>query len=69
METNEELIDEKDECLLSVTVKPANPWEVSSLYEFNYFCCPECDSKSPSAQEFINHASSNHPWVSQMTID
>ena len=47
-----------------------NPWAVSSIFEFNYFCCPECDFstrsdfKTESIQEFINHASSHHPWVS-----
>ena len=47
-----------------------NPWDVSSIFEFNYFCCPECDFKVQSdehietKQEFVDHASSNHPWVS-----
>jgi hypothetical protein len=47
-----------------------NPWDVSSIFEFNYFCCPECDFKIQSdehtetKQEFVDHASSNHPWVS-----
>jgi hypothetical protein len=50
--------------------KSWNPWAVSSIFEFNYFCCPECDFstrsdfKTESIQEFINHASSHHPWVS-----
>ena len=66
IETNENIIDQKDDNLLNVLLKPTNPWEVSSLYEFNYFCCPECDIKSTSAQEFINHASYYHPWVSQI---
>ena len=52
-----------DQCLLSI-VKEDNPWDVSSLYDFNYYCCPECDSKSQNKQDFINHASNNHPWVS-----
>ena len=47
-----------------------NPWDISSIFEFNYFCCPECDFstrsdfKTESIQEFINHALSHHPWVS-----
>ena len=50
--------------------KSWNPWAVSSIFEFNYFCCPEChfstrsDFKTESIQEFINHAASHHPWVS-----
>ena len=50
--------------------KSWNPWAVSSIFEFNYFCCPECDFKirsdfnTETKQQFVNHASSNHPWVS-----
>ena len=46
-----------------------NPWEVTSLFEFNYFFCPECefktrsDSIAKSAQNFVNHASHSHPWA------
>merc|ERR1712173_40506 len=41
--------------------KSSNPWDVSSIYDFNFFCCPECDKKSQSKQDFIDHASANHP--------
>ena len=44
--------------------KSSNPWDVSSIYDFNFFCCPECDKKSQSKQDFIDHASANHPQVS-----
>ena len=54
----------EDDVSLNI-VKEDNPWEVSSLFDFNYFCCPECDSKSQNKQDFINHASNNHPWVSR----
>ena len=29
-----------------------NPWIVSSIYDFSYFCCPECDEKLESKQDF-----------------
>ena len=45
-------------------VKVPNPWEVTSIYDFYYFCCPECDCKSQNKQDFVNHASNIHPWVS-----
>ena len=45
-------------------VKQKNPWNAHSIFEFSYFCCPECDSKLPVKQDFIDHASINHPWVS-----
>ena len=38
-----------------------NPWDVNSIYDFNYFCCPECDIKSKTKQDFVDHASSTHP--------
>ena len=41
-----------------------NPWDVYSIFEFNYFCCPECDARSQNKQDFVNHATSNHPHVS-----
>lgn len=49
-------------------VKQNNPWNAHSIFEFSYFCCPECDSKLPVKQDFIDHASINHPWVSTIFI-
>ena len=38
-----------------------NPWaDVQSIYDFNFFCCPECDCKSRTKQDFVNHASKSH---------
>ena len=41
-----------------------NPWKASSIFEFHYFCCPECDCKSHTKQAFVDHASTYHTWVS-----
>ena len=39
-----------------------NPWSVNSIYDFSYFCCPECEnSKYELKQDFVNHALSAHP--------
>ena len=38
-----------------------NPWVVTNLDEFLFFCCPECDSQSPNKALFINHALIEHP--------
>merc|ERR1712105_174039 len=35
-------------------------WLASSIFDFCYFCCPECDEKSKDKQEFVNHASAYH---------
>ena len=42
-----------------------NPWEVSSLFKFAYFCCPECDLKVHKKQDFVNHAFEMHPTRAQ----
>ena len=46
------------------TVDNKNPWKVSSIFDFCYFCCPECDDKSKSKQDFVNRASAYHDGVS-----
>ena len=40
-----------------------NPWLVTKWEEFLYFCCPECDEKSQSKEDFVNHALSVHPMA------
>ena len=37
-----------------------NPWNVSSINHFIFFCCPECDIKVKDSQDFINHALEIH---------
>ena len=41
-----------------------NPWIVSSIFDFNFFNCPECDERSKTKQDFIIHASMYHVGVS-----
>lgn len=38
-----------------------NPWDVQTVYLFQYFNCPECLFKVQEKQEFINHACTDHP--------
>ena len=38
-----------------------NPWNIQSIYEFQFFICPSCIFKNHSKQEFINHAYEYHP--------
>ena len=35
-------------------------WNVESLEDFLYYCCPECDNRNPSRDEFLHHALSVH---------
>ena len=43
------------------TIKKENPWDIKSIYEFQYFNCPSCVYKHNSKQEFICHAYEFHP--------
>lgn len=38
-----------------------NPWSVSTLEDFLFYCCPECPHKYRSSISFTNHAVKNHP--------
>ena len=40
---------------------PNNPWHIQSLYDLLFFVCPSCTYKNNSKQEFVEHASSEHP--------
>ena len=46
---------------MAMTLKLENPWDVESLYEFQYFVCPSCLYKHGSKQDFVCHAFDNHP--------
>ena len=37
-----------------------NPWKVQNIYEFNYYCCPECVFRSKEDMSFQAHALQNH---------
>ena len=37
------------------------PWNVESLEDFLYYCCPECDEKNQSRNGFLCHALEYHP--------
>ena len=58
-QSNEVFLEEDQE---QHYVSHNNPWSVNSIYDFSYFCCPECeDSKWEFKQDFVNHALSTHP--------
>ena len=43
--------------------KIENPWDIRSLYEFQYFNCPACHFKTEyfKTQDFVDHACTSHP--------
>ena len=38
-----------------------NPWNITSIYELQYYNCPSCVYKHILKQEFVNHAYEFHP--------
>ena len=36
------------------------PWNVSTIEEFLYYCCPECDLKTKNHETFLKHAINVH---------
>ena len=38
-----------------------NPWKVLSLEAFHYYCCPECEDRYKTKDQFIDHAFGEHP--------
>ena len=48
----------------------SNPWNVLSLEAFHFYCCPECDYKHGTKDQFVEHAMSKHPKAREtiMTI-
>ena len=37
------------------------PWDLRSIYDLQYFCCPECNYRIQVKQDLINHAYEDHP--------
>ena len=44
------------------------PWNVTSLDDFLFYCCPECEDRTVTKSDFIKHAVNHHPR-SQNIID
>ena len=37
-----------------------NPWQVSNIEDFLFYCCPECDLKTKDSHNFVTHAQHSH---------
>jgi hypothetical protein len=53
----------KDDTTYTAVEEHHNPWAVTELDEFLFYCCPECDVRVQTKNIFINHAVSAHPKV------
>ena len=38
-----------------------NPWHMTSLSDFLFYCCVECNFKDKNEEKFVYHATSHHP--------
>lgn len=50
--------------MAEITIKPDifdHPWALHSIFEFQFYNCPECDFKIKEKQEFVCHAYVDHP--------
>ena len=47
----------------------SNPWHVTSLQDFQYFCCPECDYRHKDAPAFIDHAALLHEQAKETLVN
>ena len=47
--------------LFSFSGMGLNPWQIESLEDLTFICCPECIFKSKDSEKFKNHALENHP--------
>ena len=46
-----------------------DPWIAISIFDFYFFCCPECDEKTKDKQKFVNHVSTYHSAVSNFRMN
>ena len=64
----ERTVDNKSRIVVTRTTDTTNnvnenfiPWNVSSLEQFLFYFCPECDVRIHSKEKFVNHALNQHP--------
>ena len=37
-----------------------NPWAVTSIYQFQFYCCPDCLIQVSRKQDFVDHVYDSH---------
>ena len=45
-----------------------SPWDVTSVEDFLYYCCPECNDRNQSRDDFLQHAMINHPKANEYLV-
>ena len=54
-------VEQDEKVLNSSSNDDNNSWCVSTIEEFLYYCCPDCDVKIRDQETFVRHALSAHP--------
>jgi len=44
-------------------------WNVESVEDFLYYCCPACDDRKQSRDDFLHHAFSKHPIAKKYLVE
>ena len=47
--------------LQEIEIKQENPFDVETIDEFLFYCCPKCEMKHPTKDQFSDHAMKLHP--------
>ena len=46
-----------------------NPWHMTSISDFLFYCCAECNFKDKNEENFILHAKAHHPKFLEMFVN
>ena len=49
-------------------IKQENPFDVESIDEFLFYCCPQCDIKCKDWKSFIKHARQIHTQAKEVPL-
>ena len=49
--------------MTSLFIKAENPWDIRSIYDLQFYHCPDCIYINQSKQEFVIHAYESHPEI------
>ena len=45
-----------------------NPFDVESIDEFLFYCCPQCEIKCKDGKSFIEHATQTHEQAKEVPL-
>ena len=54
--------------LQEIEIKQENPFDVETIDEFLFYCCPQCDTKCKDGKDFIEHARKTHTQAKKVQL-